>query len=1141
MCAITTADSLFAGHVAGAEYLPGVLDQCWPLVILLFALGFPITPAEGTPTLSFKRTLGILGVAGLAAVAVLVIDHYARLSWPAVLLAGLTLATVVVRFTTILGHYRATLDEARRAHAALAAETERLRESEARVLDAHRIARLGTWEWDVERDEMRFSPQFAVMLGADLPQAVPVGVCIDLSHPDDREPLVRALRRAGERAEGFELRVRALHGDGRWRVAHIRASAERLPGGGTRVYGSAQDVTEEVQGRAALREVEERLQHAFENAPIGKGIVAMDGRWLEANRVLCELLGYSREELLDHRIGDITHPDHRAADAAVLEQFRAGRQETYQVQKRYVRADGKEVWAQVNVSCVRLGDGAADYLITQVQDISARRRSEAQLRAAEQRFRLAFEEAPIGISLVGPDGVRLSVNRAYCEILGYSAEELVGTDIEAVAHPDDVEQSRDVIRRGLAGESLASRETRFIDRAGNVVWVHARTTLVHDDDGEPLYFVSQLVDVTERKRTDATLKRLAAIVESSHDAIVATDRRGKLTSWNPAAERLYGYPAERVLGRSIDVLSPAANVQEARSLRALILAGGPVEHYETRQRRADGTTLAVALTKSPIRDEDGHIVGVSTITRDITERIAAQKEIEQLLGDQNAILASAGEGIYRIGADGRITFVNPSAALMLGWDPGELLGRHAHETLHHSHADGTPFPLERCQLHRCLRDGTVGRHTNEMFWRRDGSGFPVDWTSAPIRDGEHVSGAVVVFRDMSVQVAAEEERAALEERLRQLERLDTVGKLASGVAHDFNNLLAVMSTYAALLADDVDDERLGGYVEQIRSAARSAAALTRQLLIFGRRDVGHDEPVDLDALVRSSDELLRRTLGERTTFLTRLAAQLSPVVADRAQLEQLVLNLVINARDAMPDGGTLEIATENVDVAPGAVPGIEAGPYVRLSVRDSGHGMDEDVVAHAFEPFFTTKSRGHGSGLGLTTVYGIATKAGGTVEIDSEPGRGTTIGVFLPASQRAAAIPGDPQVHAPARASSLPFRSVVVVEDNERLRQAATALLIRRGLQVVAVADGAEALALLRAGQDADVLLTDVVMPGLTGPQLARELEHVRPGLPIVFMTGYSDDAALSAESAICISKPFSESTLLDALERAVISADAPR
>jgi PAS domain S-box-containing protein len=1135
--AMATADGFFAGHAAGAEYLPGVLDVCWPLVIVLIALGVSGPDAERPGALSLKRTLAILGATGLAAVAVLVVDHYDRLSRPAILLAGLTLTTVVLRFTTILGFYLAALDEARRAHAALAAETERLRQSEARVLDAHRIARLATWEWDAERDELRFSEQFNAIFGADLAQVGPVSAFIPLVHPDDRAPLLQALTRAAECAERFELRVRALHDGGQWRVALVRGAAERLPNAGTRVYGSVQDVTEEVAARAALREAKERLEHAFEQAPIGKGIVGMDGRWLEANRALCELLGYSRAELLGRHIGDLTHPDDAPADMAVIDEFSAGQREAYEVEKRYLRADGQLVWVQVNVSCVRRGGGAPDYLVSQVQDISARRRSEAQLRAAEQRFRLAFEEAPIGISLVALDGRRLSVNRAYCEMFGYSAEELIGHSAAALVHPDDADEHRDVVRRAIAGERIAPRERRSIDRAGNVVWVQARATLVRDDEGEPLYLVSQLVDVTERKRTDAALQRLAAIVESSQDAIVATDRDGVLTSWNPAAERLYGYPAQLALGRSIDILSPAEHVEEARSLRALIVDGCPVEHFVTRQRRADGTTLEVSLRKSPIRDDDGAIVGVSTITRDISESVAAQKEIEHLLADQKAILASAGEGIYRIDADRRITFVNPSAARMLGWAPAELLGRRGHETLHHSHPDGSPFPVDRCPLHLSLRERDVGRGTNETFWRRDGSSFPVDWTSAPIRDGDRLTGAVVVFRDMSEQLAAEEERAALQERLGQIERLDTVGKLASGIAHDFNNLLAVISTYAALLADDVQDERLRGDVEQIRSAARSAAALTRQLLIFGRRDVGHDEPVDLDGLVRASDDLLRRTLGARTTFSTQLAADLSPVVADRAQLEQLVLNLVINGRDAMPDGGTLEIATANVELQPGTVPGIEPGPYVRLTVRDTGDGMDADVVAHAFEPFFTTKPIGKGSGLGLTTVFGIATNAGGTVELDSAPGRGTTVSVFLPASEHAPAA--DALAPDAPSTSTLPFRSVVIVEDNDGVRDAASALLTRRGLRVAAVAGGDEALALLRAGENPDVLLTDVVMPGLTGPQLAREVERIRPGLPTVFMTGYSDDVALSDESAICIAKPFDEAALLDALERAVISAPA--
>jgi CheY-like chemotaxis protein len=323
-------------------------------------------------------------------------------------------------------------------------------------------------------------------------------------------------------------------------------------------------------------------------------------------------------------------------------------------------------------------------------------------------------------------------------------------------------------------------------------------------------------------------------------------------------------------------------------------------------------------------------------------------------------------------------------------------------------------------------------------------------------------------------------------------------------------------------------------VEQIRAAARTGAGLTRQLLIFGRRDVARDEPVDLNALVEQTEGLLRRSLGERTTLRTALDCSLPPVVADRSQLEQLVLNLAINARDAMPDGGTLTIATAGVDVDGGEVAGLEAGRHVLLSVTDTGHGMEPGVVERAFEPFYSTKAVGQGTGLGLTTVYGIVTRAGGTVEIDSAPGEGTTVSVYLPAGAGAAA----PAEAAPAPAAPAgPPRRIMVVEDNDTVRDATAELLRRRGHDVTAVAGGEEALDRVRAGADPEVLLSDVVMPGLTGPELAAQLRELRPGLPTVFMSGHTGDVTVTTGSAVCIAKPFDEAELLAAIERAVAAA----
>jgi two-component system cell cycle sensor histidine kinase/response regulator CckA len=409
-------------------------------------------------------------------------------------------------------------------------------------------------------------------------------------------------------------------------------------------------------------------------------------------------------------------------------------------------------------------------------------------------------------------------------------------------------------------------------------------------------------------------------------------------------------------------------------------------------------------------------------------------------------------------------------------------------------------------------------------------GRVIDVTATSIRlvyDGH--DARLVLIEDLTA-------RKGLEGQLQQSQRLDTVGQLAGGIAHDFNNLLAVIMNYADFVADELPEGDLRRDVEEIQRAAVRAADLTRQLLIFARREVTNPQVLDLNATVIGVENLLRRTIGEDVKLVLSLADHLPSVRADPGQMEQVFLNLTLNARDAMIGGGRLVVETSVVDLEPASDPGrpeVPAGRYVRLSVSDTGSGMSEAVAARAFEPFFTTKPAGQGTGLGLATVYGIVTGAGGNVSIDSEIGRGTRVSINLPATDE----PPTASVRAasPTTIGSGQGRTVLIVEDENAVLVAAVRILNAQGYIVLARSDPTHALDVLGdLATSVDILVTDIVMPRLAGVELARRAKELRPGLPILFISGYSqnlvdDRGALPAGSSV-LQKPFTRRTLLQAI-----------
>jgi two-component system, cell cycle sensor histidine kinase and response regulator CckA len=646
-------------------------------------------------------------------------------------------------------------------------------------------------------------------------------------------------------------------------------------------------------------------------------------------------------------------------------------------------------------------------------------------------------------------------------------------------------------------------------------------------------------DVTEWRSAVEAQAQLAAIVQSSHDAIVGYTLDGVVTSWNPGAERLFGYAAAEMVGRHVDLLVPAQRRDEEAAILSRIRAGERVDQYQTERLTRAGLPVAVALTVSPIGDATGAMVGLASVCRDVSDRQRAEAKF-------HALLEAAPDAILGVNPAGLIVLANAQAARLFGYRRDELLGQPLDMLVPDSVR--TVHPAHRARYFGDPKARAMGAGLELAARRKDGTEFPAEISLSAIEteDGMVVSAAV---RDVSERIEAQAERQRLkaqaererlERQLHQSQRLESLGQLAGGVAHDFNNLLAVTLNYTAFIREAVadgaaaDPERRQAVlddIDEVQRAAERATSLTHQLLAFGRREVVQPRVVDVNAVIADVEQLLRRSIGEHVQLVTEPDPALWPVLVDPGQLEQVLLNLAVNARDAMPAGGSLTIDTGNVDVdeeyAAGRV-GIETGRHVRLRVSDTGTGMSADVLHRAFEPFFTTKPKGEGSGLGLATVYGIVTQAGGFAQIYSEPGVGTTLTALFPVTDQV-------EVRAVPVAAALPAgggETVLVVEDEDAMREVTRRILARHGHEVLVAADGAEALRIAGAYVGTvDLLLTDVILPHMLGKEIAERVTALRPGVRVLYMSGYAQPVLASQGTldagVTLVEKPFTEMSLL--------------
>jgi len=825
-------------------------------------------------------------------------------------------------------------------------------------------------------------------------------------HPDDRGRIADAFAGAMSEQRPYDLIYRIVRPDGTERTVREQSEFEFdvQSGLAIRMIGTVLDITEQSATESALRRALERLQNAQQICEIGDWDWDLNTKEISWSPQLFEIAkrdpsdgpprDYAELELL------FEEPSREILRHHMALAVNSGEVQRYEL--IVVRPNGERIAVEAYAVPERDASGMVRYIRGTMQDISSRRQTEAVLAASEQRLELATQSAGIGIWDLNIADDTLVWDRRMFELYGITEHEFTGAfeDWRRCLHLDDGPRVAADFTDALSGQLAFGLTFRILWPSGEVRHLEAHAVVQRDADGAPVRMIGVNWDITTRKREEAALSRLADIVASSEDAILGEDLQRIVTSWNRGAETVFGFSAADIIGTSSMRLIPDDRQYAEEGIIGRVRNGESVAQFETLRRTQSGRLIEVSMTYSPIRDVLGGVVGISTVTRDISER----KKLER------------------------------------------------------------------------------------QFYRA--------------------------------------------------QRMESIGTLAGGIAHDLNNALSPIILSLDLLKSSFPDRETQELLSVVSTSADHAADLVRQVLSFARGVEGKRLVVDMKLLVGDVEKISRDTFPKQIAITVRTAPDLRPVLGDRTQLQQVLVNLCVNARDAMPNGGRLVITAETVRVdtqQDRTLEVLEVGDYVCLRVEDSGEGMSSDVIERIFEPFFTTKEVGKGTGLGLSTSLAIIESHGGVMRVYSERGRGSTFTLYLPAHL-------DPSAVAPAVVEATPRGNgelILVVDDEPAVRLVTKQILEANGYRVVLSSDGASALALFEIHRDEiAVVLTDMMMPVMDGPTMIRRLYERHPAVRIIGTSGLSSneyDESLRYGLQYFVPKPCTADTLLRTVQSILV------
>ncbi len=878
----------------------------------------------------------------------------------------------------------------------------------------------------------------------------------------------------------------------------------------------------------ALAESEQRSRTLVESLPDAI-IVHSENKIVFVNQFCVRLLVASGPELLLGKdLDQIVNPDDLPAIRKRIQDCYASGMASPPMESVLIACDGSSV--EIEAVAIPISWNGAPAIEVVARDIRDRKRAERAVQDWQERLVLA-QKAGLRIGLWDWDTVANTViwsDETYRQF-GYTRETFSGRVEDAVTriHPEDRPAIEHAIRKVIEHGGEYAQQYRLVWPDGTICWVAAHGVMVRRGSAHMLGIA---VDITDLKKTEQSLQeseeKYLLLLNSTAEAIYGLDLEGNCTFCNPACLRLLGYATPKdLLGRNMHDLMHHTRVdgspypKEDCEFYAALCEGRAGHVTDEVLWRADKTTFPAEYWSYPMY-KAGELVGAVATFVDISDRKQSEQALRQSEEKYRELFENATHGIFRSQLDGTLLDVNPALVAMLGYiSKEELLTRNLNVDIYEN-------PADRISILDSF--GPSGRVSGcEVNWKRkDGKIIVVRITGGAFRSQ---NGS---FSHFEVIVEDVTERRSLEAQFRQAQKMEVVGLLAGGISHDYNNLLGVILGNADLLLEKTPTGAQRHYAEQIIKASQRAAELTRQLLAFSRKQILFPVILNLNAVVRDVGKILQRLIGEDVQIVTDLETSLDSTRADRGQIEQILMNLATNARDAMPNGGTFTIRTRNADLGPDEVavhPYVKLGRYVRLSVNDTGLGMTDAIRHRVFEPFFTTKAEGRGTGLGLATVYGIVKQSNGYIWVSSAPGAGATFDIYLPRVDEKA----PPLVTGLEERTKYPrgTETILLLEDEESLRQVTCECLTTNGYKVLQAGRGSQAIDVAEQHKGAIALIiSDVVLPDMSGPSVATKVRALHPEAKILYVSGYAEVPVaqqIIAEGAILLQKPVSRGDLL--------------
>ena len=1019
-----------------------------------------------------------------------------------------------------------------------------------------------TASFDPSADFIYVSPRIHDLLGY-WPREIlgDSGLWNERLHPDDRDWVLKVEAEARAKGEGIDIEYRMIRRDGAVVWLHDQAQVVRDDAGRSSYFhGFLFDITNRKRAQQELTETEESISRMLASVRAIVWRAEIDSfRFTYVSPEAEELLGYPVRHWLepDFWIEHIHEDDRSWVHELCATAARAGK--PHEFEYRMIASDGRVIWLRDLVNVVTDGMGGRE-LVGVMIDVTDSHRVEDEVKTRARQQETLADLGQLALGAARPSRlfdeavsrIAETLDLRYAEIVrsGDTLDEL--PVIASVGWEDDVAGVTTIPAglRSLAGYTLlqsepvvlddSETETRFETR--ELIRQHgvvsAMSAVIRGADGpwgalvvhstikrlftpDDVNFLRAAANVLSaaliRDEGQRHISFQSRLLQEVGTPIVVADREGHISYWNEAAVQASGFSVEEALGRNIvELLVPSSDRDVARDrFEALVNRGRVASEWLLRKK--DGGSSLYHVTTS-VLEEDGEVTGVIGVAVDISERKRMEREVRASEARFRSAFESSATGMVLVAPDGRWLEVNQAICDMLGYPRDEIIGR---PFANFTHPDDVG--LSEDQLARALAGHGDHLAFTKRYLNAEGGTIWADVHGALIKDHEgeplHFVTQVV---DITDRVKGEEQRELLEQQLTQAQKMEAVGRLAGGIAHDFNNLLSVIMNYSAFVDEDMPDgDPKKADIAEIRRASERAAVLVRQLLTFSRKEVAAPQVVDVNVIMREMSGLLQRTLGEDVRIDFDLDESELAAHIDVGQLEQILMNLVVNARDAMPTGGRIAVTTKRV------------ASHVHLTVSDDGEGMAPEVLEHAFEPFFTTKTRGRGTGLGLAMVYGIVTGWGGRVWVESKVGLGTTVHVHIPEAETEVVAPRPgPSTTAPRAGGQ--ERTILVVEDEDAVRDMIARILSRAGYEVLKEDSVAGALAVLRE-REVDVLLTDVVMPGGSGRDLVEMLEAEGRKPLTIYMSGYTHEIiaerGILQEGEILLQKPFSAEALLERIE----------